>query len=282
MSINVRVGNQDWVCIGVNCISGGCANDASSCRLLQTCSPGSRLPDLTYQDFVGQDVPESFRGWEENGMNASQLEARLRSRLRSVGGGTLGDTLVGHFMRGSQADRIHGPGSELSNRTRGLEVFRSARSGILRLLNQRLAGQVFGGSRREYDCQLPAQDMPWVSFSYSPLPECSLVLPQGSILPRLRCTERTENMLAAVIGDTKGIRVFLRNLSVTVSGRSARVAFQLRVELCDHFGADNGDFYMSGLRALWFLQHARLGSQRPFVNVIVVEEPGSLEISSTT
>lgn len=278
---NVRPGDPAWVCIGYTCIAHGCVTNCLSCSPLDHCRPSSdprhQPEDMRYGDYVGPGrfVPQAFAVTREATMNATDLEQILRRDLHALAG-TFGTRAVDTFMRGAVTCHVHDTGSAFSTQARGTDTFQSARTDILTLIRRRLAPQA-GACRATYQCEVEHRHMPWVTFPAWR----SLVGGAGVVRGTIGRLTETRFPLGAVLGDTKGIKVFLRNLQVGPSRTqpgSTTFQFDLRIEVCDHFGADNGDHYTEGLRALWLLQHARPGPQRPFVNVIVTEERASITV----
>ena len=273
MPIPVRVGDSQWVCIGVTCIDHGCASTATSRpRTGTVCEVRQDSPhmDLKYGDRLRSGAPGAplvIRLSVENMLDARTLALTLRGSLHTLAG-NIGNRMVDHFMAGNAGCYVHGAGSELHGIAQRDSSYRRAKSDILRLLRATLARQL-GAPRREYDCAIEEQHLPWITFSAWRAAAAAAAHAAGI---------GRRYPIGAVIGGTKGFKAFLRNLTLDQSRtrRTTEFRFDLRVEICDHFGADDGDHYTPGLRALWLLQHARRGRQKPFVNLIVVEEQASI------
>jgi hypothetical protein len=210
------------------------------------------IDDLRYGDYIGRDIPYSFSSHSENQWTNDQLENRLRERLRVLGAGALGNTMVDHFMTGNGQSRIWG--SPLAGMVRRNPNYQTFLSSSKRLIWEGLQRVGLSTSRTQYTFYWRSEYFGWPEFNSS----------IGNVISRppgqaLRC----------VIGGTSGWKIFARNL-VIHSDNHATV--ELRFEICDHFGADSTDHYESGIRCLWLLQHARPGPQRPFCNLIALEE----------
>jgi hypothetical protein len=261
MASNVTVGSPDWRCIRAVSMSGGCATP--DCSIGRVCGDRTRVPDLMHHDWIGRSPPGRVAAYDaaqrvvmgrlaDATDTVAALALMLRGELAVAGGASFGSRMVDRFMAGTGGTMEHAEGSELASLARRAGNVPAFIASLRAALTLRVAQQ-FQASRTVYD--LAPGDLPWVEF------------PIGNASPEQPSHQRT---LAAVIGGTKGNKVFIRNLRVEGSARTFRM--EARIEICDHFGVDETDLYSPGLIAFWKLQHARPGSQRPFVNLIVLNE----------
>lgn len=258
MAANVTIGDSRWVCVGAESIKDGCVKTRASCGPCGRCDAHSQVPDLKHHDYVGKALPEDGGLASLARRSTGDLVRSMLETLKDAGAGGLGVRMTRHFLQGSQVALFHTFGSTLSDQARSTRSYKSGRAEILRELRKKLRPQ-FRAGRATYDFELPG--VPWIEFNAF----WHCFLPFSSTRP-----------LGAVIGGTKGTKVFVRRLSVVPRNT---LRFMLRVELCDHFGVDESDCYCDGLRAFWLLQHARPGPQKPFVNIVIVEEPVTIDCS---
>jgi hypothetical protein len=256
MARTVHVNNSTWLCIGAESIAGGCAaQGVAGCSPRTICPANARAADLRRHDYLNKPPPRFGHPGDGLmphmvGLSYAELEKVFRDELRNMGAGAIGAQMVNRFMTGGGQYVLHRPGSPLVQQASSTSSFQSGKRKILECLQKKVAPQ-FGAGRQSYDFELP--EVPWIEWS-----TLWHILPGSST-----------KALGAAVGGTKGIKVFARNLYERPD-RTLRL--DLRIEICDHFGVDETDAYSVGLCAFWLLQHARPGSQRPFVNLLVLEE----------
>ncbi len=261
MAIEVPLGNPNWRCVRAVSMQGGCA--VPDCPIGRVCGEGARAADLQHHDYIDREAPARVRihdaaqrvalgaGFEAVN-TVPALAAILRAELAAAGGGAIATRMVDRFLRGTGGVVTHDDASPLggfARRSGNVPAYLAAVQGALA---RKIASQA-ATARSSFD--LAPGDLPWVEF------------PLLHAAPGMPAEERAS---AAVIGGTKGNKVFLRNLTVNRTTRAWRV--EARIEICDHFGVDETDLYSPGLVAFWKLQHARRGDQRPFVNLIVLNQ----------
>jgi len=185
-----------------------------------------------------------------DGFTNKGLEKMLRGELKRVGAGELGEYMVKQFMGGKARLQIHGRNTALVKQARSTDAFRVGRNAIAATLGKKIKTQrKYGGG--VYNLKFGS--CPWIGWNAI----WHTMLPGSSTKP-----------LGACIGGTKANRVYVRNLVETPE----KVCLDLRIEGWDHFGVDTTDTYTPGLVAFWLLQHNRTGPQRPFANLLVLEE----------
>lgn len=162
-------------------------------------------------------------------------------------------------MTGNGQPRIWGTGSQLSGFVRRNANYQSFFRTTKRFIWEGLQREGLNTTRTRYTFYFHSPDFGWPTFGDALVTTISWIFHYQDSGAPLRC----------VIGGISGWKIFARNLIVH---SARRVTLQLRFEICDHFGADNSDHYESGIICLWLLQHAKPGPQRPFCNLIAVEE----------
>lgn len=256
MARTVHLNNSTWLCIGAESIAGGCVSGSGAgCSPRTVCPANARVADLRHHDYMNRPPPRfGSRGdalmSHMVGLSSAELQKTFREELRNMGAGAVGVEMVDHFMKGTGQYVLHRPGSPLVQQASSTSSFQSGKGKILAFLQKKLAPQ-FGAGRQDYDFELP--EVPWIEWS-----TLWHILPGSST-----------KALGAAVGGTKGTKVFARNVYERPD-RTLRL--DLRIEICDHFGVDETDVYTIGLCAFWLLQHARQGPQKPFVNLLVLEE----------
>lgn len=282
MTINVRVSDATWRCIGASGIANGCCTDCSSGDSPPCPVPNPQIPELNAGDYVGRPLPAVVRrilGESASSVacGATNLACQaanclLRSYLQRMAG-PAGAAYLDHFLHGAGQPITHRADSAMSRLIEATTEFQSAVQTVTRQLNDKIRQQAAGG-HQDYDLALT--DVPWLDFwRANPArwrPEeiwraLETVGGVGGDALQGRVTPRT--ILASLIGGTKGCKVLARNLRVDTARRTYAVDLCLRI--CDHFGVDEHDLYDPGLASLWLLQHACPGPQRPFVSVIYLE-----------
>ena len=263
MSVTLTVRSPVWKCIAGCCTQHGCATNPGGIQNLnRTCGiparhGGGMIDDLKYGDYITRPMPNNFSGYPESQWGNDQLLTQLRARLQIFGAGSLGNTMVDHFMTGNGQPRIWGsPLAGMVHRDSNFFTFLSTSK---RLIWEGLQREGLNTTRARYTFYWRSEYFGWPEFN-SGILNALLFHPPGQAL-------------SCVIGGISGWKIFARNLIVHATNHAT---VQLRFEICDHFGADSSDNYESGIRCLWLLQHARPGPQRPFCNLIAVEESCSL------
>jgi hypothetical protein len=279
MTIMVLTNAPMWICIGAGGISGGCATDCSTGDNPPCPVPNTEIADLMHGDHIGGPVPFDVG---EAGAELSQAvnrEACTRAhelcllRLRQLAG-PAGEAFFEHFLNGGGGAITHDTDSPMAEMIRTTYEYQSQHNDVQDAITERIRQQA-PTTATSFDLEL--ESVPWFDWWRQPrrldrrqIEEAvrTLMHIREALDEDGHITVRT--ILAALVGGTKGCKVFIRNLNVNRSTHTWTA--DLRYRICDHFGVDTSDFYADGLIALWILQHCCPGPQRPFTQTIYVEE----------
>lgn len=307
---SVRLNNPNWECIYAQCVAGRhkgvpvCDTQSRYCTVSRK-NPKTP-PDLRKGDYIGEKPPAASLNFKKKILRAihetkcseimkiasdirwDNLLARIKnelnihrvlretmiSELRFLGG-NLGAEMARRFFSGNSEPWIHGTDSKLGKMVKKSGVFIAAQEGIRAQLKGqfknafKLPGPNDSGGiildwekMNQIDIAIDDSAFPWIEWPLGYAVEQKL---SGENMAEAKA-------LIAVIGGAKGNKFFIRNLASDPLIKGYK--FDLRIEICDHFGVDQSDLYSPGLCAFWMLQHAIPGLQSPFVNVIRIDQKG--------
>jgi hypothetical protein len=195
----------------------------------------------------------------------SELRNILANKLMQLAGSDLGLAMTNYFMAHIENKKpyVHQGSMPLAKAARSNKKIKARLAQIKSDISKALSGKV-------NPPVLPRRSVAPVTYFF---PRIELPYTGWSDLWEILLPTAAESKLISAIGGTKCWKVFVRNLTETKIG----LRYDLRLEITDHFGADETDLYSEALCALWLLQHARKGPI-PFVNVLVFEETAFLQL----
>lgn len=297
----ITLRNPNWECIFCRCSAGSykgkpiCDAQSHYCTVSKL-SPATPK-DLRKGDYIGQKPPEPelttkkkiFRypvdvecehimnsasnvNWSDptteikKGLELRNLlQPQMESSLKSWAG-NMGLAMARRFFSGNSDPWIHGTGSVLAQMASKSNSYLGARTYILEQIKKSLQ------AHKTFDQKTGVLKLNTVDIVITEERCLYIEWPISNIIESTATGREVSatKTLAAVIGGAKGSKYFVRNLDHDPLKKG--YTFDLRVEICDHFGVDESDLYSPGLCAFWMLQHAIPGVQSPFVNVVRIDE----------